>query len=348
MTTWTDVRRPGKLRPLPRGVSPVQDETTASYVHRLALANHIDDRELYCHLNPRLAGSQGLHRRRETSLEALAAVSAISAIHLAHALPEIRSQFTDQDALHVLGRTTVKGPNVERVACRRCIATKNITTGSVIVWARQDQNVCLRHKLWIGKGVRKPEDQVDIADLPEITRAQVRHNNLIRRHGRRRVRYFQHTAEEIIDWSSNNPYSATARSTRMRYFFAQERADRLPWSYDYAAYYPEAVSVLSVLASPYWRRLAISGDPAENARFYRHVAANGLTNGTPAENTPLIKWLEHQRLDRTLDDPDGEEYMRLMLFGQSGVIDPADPDPTDTTTWLKMMRMTDRHASHSS
>jgi hypothetical protein len=65
----------------------------------------------------------------------------------------------------------------------------------------------------------------------------------------------------------------------------------LPRSYDYALYYPEVVSILSVLASPYWQRMAGSGDTNDALRFYREVAANGLTNGTPRENTPLRNWL---------------------------------------------------------
>jgi hypothetical protein len=38
--------------------------------------------------------------------------------------------------------------------------------------------------------------------------------------------------------------------------------------------------------------MAVSDDLAEEQRFYRQIAANGLTNGTPKWNTPLSKWVE--------------------------------------------------------
>jgi hypothetical protein len=293
-------------------VRPVQDETTQSFVHRLAQANHIRNDELADYLIPRLAGSQGLRRRFETSLHALAAVSALDAVYLAQALPDIRSQFTDQDSLH-LNRT--------QLACRRCMAAKNITT-RVIVWARHDHNVCLRHQLWISQGVNKPEDQADVADLPEITQSQVRHHNLIRRYGHRPVNHCYWTAQQVIDWSSNLP-SPTARWERKRYFFTREKAEFLPWSYDFAAYYPEVIGVLSVLLSPYWRRMAISDDPAEEQRFYRQIAANGLTNGTPAHNTPLSTWVNRHRQDsKSNEDPDSAKFMNQESFGLSEAVQP--------------------------
>jgi hypothetical protein len=331
----TDAWPQWKLRPLPRRVSPIQDETTHSYLRRLADANYLATHDLIGYLNPRLAGPG--RRRFEISLEALAIISGIEAIHLARALPEIRSQFADRGSLHVLGRPTAGDPNRTCPPCRRCMAAKNITGLSLItIWAPQDQNVCLRHQLWIGQGVRAPEDQLDVSGLPEIAQAQIRHRNLIRRHGHRRVGFFYSDAREVIDWSSNNWYSDTARSSRKRYLFDREQAQRLPWSYDYAAYYPEVVGVLSVLASPYWRRMAISDDPAEEERFYRQVANDGLTNGTPALNTPLRKWVDGHRQHRTADDPDGERYLNRWYFRRSGAVEPPEHEHEDTATWLRI------------
>jgi hypothetical protein len=273
-------------------VRPIEDETVVSFVHRLAQANHIRDDELAGYLNPRLAGSQGLHRRFEVPLHALADLSGIDTVALAHALPDIRSQFANQDSLDVLGRPTPGEPNTTRLACRRCMAAKNITT-RVRVWAQHDQNVCLRHQLWISQGVNDPEDQADVADSPEIGHAQIRHHNLIRRYGHRRVRQSYRTAQEVIDWSSNLP-SPTARWQRKHHFFTREQAKFLHRSYDFAAYYPEVVGVLSVLVSPYWQRMAISEDSTDKQRFHQQIAANGLTNGSPEHNTPLSKWVKGQ------------------------------------------------------
>ncbi|MDI5975852.1 TniQ family protein [Amycolatopsis magusensis] len=307
-----------KLRPLPRRVSPLQDETTSSYVGRLADVNHLSWLDLANYIRPNL--SRKVRQRLDVSLAALATITGIPPVHLAHALPEIRGQFTRPGSLHIVGRSTTREPNRTCPPCRRCSATKNIDRRSLVtVWARQDQNVCLHHQLWIGQGVQRAEDQLHVADLPEIAQAQIRHRNLIRRHGHQRVEYFYSDAQKVIDWSSN-PSSDTARSERKRYLFAREQATRLPWSYDYAAYYPEVVGVLSVLASPYWRCMAISENPADQERFYRQIARNGLTNGKPELNKPLRNWVNGHRQDRSADDLDGEQSLRRWYFTQPGVV----------------------------
>lgn len=317
-------------RPLPRRVSPVQDETVFSFLHRLAQANHIRSDELAAYHVIRHRRPWARARSRDVSLHALSMISGHTPFCLAHALPEIRPQLADQSALRVIGRTTVNGPNRTWPACRCCMAAKGITT-TVTVWTRRDQNVCLRHQLWIGQGVDRPEDQVDVADLPEIGRAQSRHRNLIRRHGPGRVRYFHPDAEEIIKWSTEFP-SDTRRWNRRRHFFAREKAERLPWSYDFAACYPEVVALLSVLASPHWRRNAVSDNPADRQRFYRQTAANGITNSAPDRNTPLNKWIDRHRQDRTPDDPHAEQALRQWIVMASGVEadEPEHPLPGST------------------
>jgi hypothetical protein len=316
-------------RPLPRRVSPVQDETISSFLHRLALANHIRGDELQAYLVIRRRKRWTPVRLPDVSLRALSVLSGHAPLCLAHALPDIRPQLADQSALQVIGRTTVNGPNRTRPACRRCMAAKGITT-EVTVWARHDQNVCLRHQLWVGQGVVRPEDQVDVADLPEIARAQTRHRNLIRRHGLGRVRYFHRAAEKIIKWSPELP-SHTGRWNRRRHLFIRENAERLPWSYDAAACYPEVVALLSVLTSPHWRRMATSDNPADRQRFYRQTAANGITTGQPERNRPLNTWIEHHRQDRTPDDPYAEQALRWYST-PSGVVEAGEPEHTPTGT----------------
>ena len=293
-----------RSRPLPRRVSPVQDETISSFLRRLAQANHIRGDELLAYLGTRLREPSAPTRSRDVSLQALSMISGHTPICLAHALPEIRPQLPDHSALRVIGRTTVEG-HATRPACRRCMAAKGITA-TVTIWARQHQNVCLRHQLWIGPGVNSPEDQVEVADLPEIGHAQTRHSNLIRRHGVGHVRYSHPDAQKIISWSTQLP-SDTGRWNRRRHFFTREQAEHLPWSYDFAACYPEVVALLSVLASPHWRRMALSDNPANKQRFYRHSAANGITNGEPEHNTPLNKWIDRHRQDRTPENPYAEQ-----------------------------------------
>jgi hypothetical protein len=174
------------------------------------------------------------------------------------------------------------------------MATRNILSPvTVLTWT--DQNVCMRHQLWTGHGVTTIEDQPDVRSMPEISRAQARHRRLGRHHGLPHVRDCYETAESTIDWSSREPSSPTARQDRIRRFLAAAGTGTLPRSYDYASYYPEVVGVLSVLASDFWQRMAGSGDADDAIRFYRHVAANGLTSGAPRENTPLRSWIVELR-----------------------------------------------------
>ena len=78
--------RAGPRRPLPRTCRPAQDETTGSYLLRLAVANRITGPDLVGYLT---AGtSQSIN---QVSLGALATVSGQPPLALAYALPELRS-----------------------------------------------------------------------------------------------------------------------------------------------------------------------------------------------------------------------------------------------------------------
>nr|BFE58705.1 hypothetical protein GCM10020063_032310 [Dactylosporangium thailandense] len=52
------------------------------------------------------------------------------------------------------------------------------------------------------------------------------------------------------------------------------------------------VGVLSVLASPFWRRPAI---PAGWRLLPQQVGRNGITNGDPATSAPLRNWMVERR-----------------------------------------------------
>jgi TniQ len=285
MTTTAGTRR-RERRPLPRPVPPVQNETTVSYIQRLARANHIRADELAEYLDARMTTSG---RHVSVQPQVLADAAGMDVSHLLLALPQLQAG-PKAAAAHVTSSEL-------RLACRRCMAARNVFSAvAVLAWA--DQNVCLRHQLWIGHGVTSINDQADVAGMPEVSRSQARHQRLARHHGLRRVRDCYKTAESTIDWSSREPSSQTARQERIRRLLAVNRTGSLPRSYDYAAYYPEVVGILSVLASPYWQRIAGSGDPDDALRFYRQISANGLTNGTPRENNPLRNWIVELRAER--------------------------------------------------
>jgi TniQ len=287
MTTTADIRRRAR-RPLPRRIRPLRNETTISFVQRLARANHIRADELIEYLD---AGMTTSGRHISASPQVLADTAGMDVGHLLQALPQLQVA-PGPASSHVTSAEV-------RLACRRCMAARNIFY-AVTVLAWTDQNVCPRHQLWVGQGVTTIADQADISGLPDIGRAHVRHQRLARRHGLWRVWDCYNTAESTIDWSTRETSSRSARQDRIRRFLAVIGNETLPRSYDYAAYYPEVVGVLSVLASPHWRRMASSGQADDALRFYHQVAANGLTSGTPRENTPLRSWIVKLRAEREL------------------------------------------------
>lgn len=46
--------------------------------------------------------------------------------------------------------------------------------------------------------------------------------------------------------------------------------------------------------------MAASGNLDDALHFYRQISANGLTKGTPRENTPLRNWIVKLRAERKL------------------------------------------------
>jgi hypothetical protein len=293
MTTPADRRRKG--RPLPRRVRPVQNETTHSFICRLADANHIRADKLIEHLD---AWMNTNGRDISISPQNLADAAQIDVLHLLRALPQLQVQAPQsEEELLELQEPSARRMSAElRPACRQCMAAKGIFT-AVTVLAWTDTNLCLRHQLWTGHGATSIEDQAGIAGIPEIGQAQMRLSRLCRRRGPRDIWYSYQAAEAVIDWSSREASSLTPRQERLRHLLAGSAPGRLPRSYDYACYYPEVVGILGVITSPYWRRIAGSLYPGDSVRLYRHVAASGLSRGDPSQNTPLRGWIMQLRAE---------------------------------------------------
>lgn len=296
-------------RPLPRCLAPIQSETVSSFLERLARSNRISLSDLACLLFPSEDNNPNITARR-LRLEQLASVSGISPIHLAYALPEMRMHLPVTHGLHLEGTTRAGRPNQALLACRLCVSAKGVK-GNVTVWRRPDENVCLRHGLWIGDGVASPADQVSVSGLPDILMAQRAHNRMIRRFGYREVGAAYDGATRAVDWSTYFP-SDTPRWTRREYFGRQEGDGNVSRACDAAAMYPEVVTLARVLVSPYWRRLSV-GDDLERERFFRQVLECGITNGRPDLNTPLQRWIDMQRWPW----PDVPQDERVVLLRRS-------------------------------
>lgn len=290
--------RAGPRRALPRTCRPAPDETTGSYLLRLAAANRVTGPDLIGYLT---AGtSQSIAK---ISLTALVTASGQPPLILAYALPELRPQYPDVERMALRGRTLPARPNMVRPACRRCAAAR--TAERIDMWCRHEHNVCLRHLLWIGRGAGDPRDQVDLAAHSDIVHAQVRHRRLIREHGYGIVHTAYHTAREIWETLIYRGWGvpcALARDMRLPAWFGHQ-----DWAGDprdpvhQAATYPEVITLTGLLASPHWRPFAMSASAADHDRFraefqrrlppdYRDLANASLQLRAAVGGASVTRW----------------------------------------------------------
>ena len=290
--------RAGPRRALPRTCRPAPDETTGSYLLRLAAANRVTGPDLIGYLTAGMSQSIA-----KVTLAALAAASGQPPVVLAYALPELRAQYPGQHSLALQGRTLPAKPNTVRPACRRCAAVR--TAERIDMWYRHEHTVCLRHLLWTGPGAGHPRDQVDLAAHPDIVHAQVRHQRLIREHGHGIVRTAYHTAREIWETLIYRGWGvpcALARDMRLPAWFGHR-----DWPGDprdpvhCAATYPEVITLTGLLASPHWRPFAMSASAADHDRFraefqrrlppgYRDLASASLQLRATVGGAPAAWW----------------------------------------------------------
>lgn len=163
MRDWVRGQRPP---PLPRHVAPIHGEVLASYVRRLARANYQNPFWLTGYLSdqPFLGGGGSVN---DIPVERLAAATGLTPSQLAQRLPDLGSHRRQHPGTEV------------RAACRRCIARRGILD-PVPCHMPRELMVCWRHQLWIGPRTHDPGDQLDVAALPEVLRAQRRHHRLRR------------------------------------------------------------------------------------------------------------------------------------------------------------------------
>jgi hypothetical protein len=259
------VFRAGPRRALPRSCRPAQDETTGSYLLRLAAVNRIPGADLISYLTASTSLSTA-----QVSLTALAVASGHPPLTLAYALPELRAQHPDYQAMTLHGRTLPSAPNIVRPACRRCAAARH-GTGRIDIWYRHEQNICLTHQLWTGPGANQPHDQPDLAAAPDITRAQAHHLHLIRRHGRHIVHTAYDTAR--IAWRNaargrRGMPDILLRDLPLPAGFGHQDWPARPADPVHAAVsYPETVTLTGLLLTLRWQSALVSA-----ARYSQFLA----------------------------------------------------------------------------
>jgi hypothetical protein len=290
MTTL--IQWPVTAQPLPRPVRPVLDETATSYLHRLCQANCLAQEAL----------SRRLREHRDAPLQVglLATLSGQRPEVLHYAMLEL---CTSQElaSMHVAGRP--RPGAIGTFKCRLCTHSRQVTDW-VKCWRRAEDVICHQHCRWTAG---HDEEGLDLTRQPDILQANRRHRRLINRYGRRAVfNAFTQASEICNEWIERHRFTGHADfGRRMRLFLGPG------WRADFsqpavsAALYPQVVSLTRLLASPYWRPLAVrdqAGNEAFVAELRRTVRPGYTWNPNPYHRyfEPIV------RLYR--DEQDSAEY----------------------------------------
>ena len=184
--------------PLPVTTAPVTGETLASYLGRLASANHVTISDLLAVLPPWFRTKISNHDDRAEhhmlapaageSLHHLARITAMPASALYRALPAFAG---DDPAWPVRAIW----------ACRRCTATRGIEV-PVPVHTAAYQQICTQHGLWLPAG---DTPQLDLATCPEIIAAQHYASRLLRTCTPQQLIHAQLTAARSINRRAGEP-----------------------------------------------------------------------------------------------------------------------------------------------
>jgi hypothetical protein len=211
-------------------------------------------------------------KRRDVLPDRLATLVGRRPEHLARALPELRDPAPDWTAWR----------HQPQPGCPRCDARHD--GGRVARLLPHHRYVCTRHRYWIGPpdAGEPPTPLGRHSEVSEqIVRAQHQHRRLLARHGAAAVFDAVLTGFLICGhlWDDRRRESTGAWHRWVR------RIDQLippgteattyRASLLFAATYPEAVSLASLIAAPVWRRLA-NGYPAQQHQFLpKRAAASG-------------------------------------------------------------------------
>ncbi|NGN63175.1 hypothetical protein G5C51_04535 [Streptomyces sp. A7024] len=277
-------------RQLPCTARPFHDETVNSYLARLAAANHLRIEELREHLGVRMLKKTPMGKL----LEPLSTLSGYPVHNLRLAMPEfITEQYTDEPGC-IERPATSRHRALKRPACRRCTRAMGITE-PVTCWTTHDRNVCLRHRLWIGEGCHRIDDQADLRRLPRVCRAQRHHRNLLVRHGRRWVRERFHEARSIyLQWHKEREFQPQHEIVRRMLNLAA--ANRRPIRKDLllpVIFHAEIVALTGLLASRHWEQRLYLGEGSPQ-RYVEEITRREILAGyqLTEEDDPLFDWIK--------------------------------------------------------
>jgi RNAse (barnase) inhibitor barstar len=145
-------------------------------------------------------------------------------------------------------------------ACRRCVAQRaGVPDHSVWTWGSRHDQVCIPHRLWIGRAVDSPSRQFDLTEFPDVVEAQRRHR-LLRRHGNLLLDACYQYGSAFWHSMFQRGYRLSDRAERFRQMSPVNGRVRPFDPRRYVAVYPEIVETISLYASPHWRKVALADD----------------------------------------------------------------------------------------
>ncbi|MFJ3926498.1 hypothetical protein [Streptomyces sp. NPDC090022] len=281
------------FRPLPRPLKPFPQETEASFLNRLAAANAMPVRRLQ-------QPSLWLTSRLDPT-DQLSVLSGQPRTSIQHAIPRWEKQAWNLP----------QGPFAATIrwACRRCVArrTGNPDQGVMVWMSKHHDQVCVPHRLWIGRAVESPATQFDLADLPEIVAAQQRHYRLLRRHGPHVLNPCYAQCSLFWHVLMQHGYRISDRSRRLVRLQPRPARSVRPWDPKrYAAVYPEIVTTMALYASPHWRRLATSTNEEDFQAFHAEFTRQ-LPNESPLRTTAKPWFIQQLRtIAHTIQEAAGQ------------------------------------------
>ncbi|WP_165939151.1 TniQ family protein [Streptomyces sp. BK205] len=312
-----------QLQPLPRRLRFIAEESTNSFVHRLAETNGLNPRELLAmlgegdalvpepefsevHLNVAAGGR-------------LAALAGCTTDVLAHVLPTLRAHpLPDPDGAPP--RWDVPNPwepvddCLVRV-CDLCALAKRAHRDAYAVSAA-DWRVCARHRRWMDNLREDGVTCIPLTAVPEVLAAQRERVRLERRLGAGGRIAFADAFHIAVFWWNQAAQVPRAWAERHQQLGLEEGSDRRVAA---LVAYPEVVQLAGALAARERRRLRGSWSRAQETDWLRGVqalfASWELRGSVPME--PVLQWaaLHSGRARLSGPKPVRGRYRRLGASG---------------------------------
>ncbi len=216
-----------------------------------------------------------------TSVDVLCILSSQTRQHLVRTLPDLQTGDSSADP------PSIPDDHILRWACRRCVIARTGAALPAQIWAPVHDNVCIRHRLWVGQHVHAPEEQLDLSRTPDVVRAQQKYWRLRRCHGPALIDLCEELTAGLWSGLAHRHYRLVHRAETLhdlvRVKGPEVEPDRkAPWLT--AAGFPERVALIHMFTSPHWRELAMSDDfyvsLSSIAQFHQRFPTQSTIRGT--------------------------------------------------------------------